>query len=269
MANMFKEWFRALFNSPLEVDTTGPKPHEVEHVLPDLTTDKHLAGGERDWYPDARVVEVNPARVGGLCTPKAIVVHTTDTMPGGFNAIVKSWSTTVGARNAAHYLIGRNAKDGIVQFVSHRRNSNHAGGNTHGNWYINGKLFHPNSISIGIEIDAGGKLYKNIIGNWIHADTRKIVDPVDVYVDKWGNGWHRVTQYQLDELIKLINWLSINVIIGLLTKDTILPNGSYTGNRVSPWAESNKYNFLVGHVTLDPTNKTDPGPQVMEILSKW
>lgn len=269
MANMFREWFKSIFNSPLEVDTTGPKPHEEEHALPDLTTDKHLAGGECDWYPDARIVKANPGRTGYSIRPQAIVVHTTDTIPGGFNAIVKSWSTTVGAGNAAHYLIGRNSKDGIVQFVSHRYNSNHAGGNTHGNWYINGKLVHPNSISIGIEIDAGGKLYKNIIGNWVHADTRKVVNPDDVYIDKWGNGWHRVTQYQIDQLNLLLNWLIKHVIKGLPTDAKVVPNGTYKDNHVSPWAESNKYNWLVGHATLDPVNKTDPGPQVMEILSKW
>lgn len=266
MGNMFREWFSGLKQSPLEVDTVGPITGE-NHSYPPKKQSHHT-----DWYPDAIVVKAHHGRIGGACNPLAVVVHTTDTMPGGFKAIVKSWSTTVGAGNGAHYLIGRNPTDGIVQFVPHTSNSNHAGGKTHGNWLINKMPVHPNTISIGIEIDAGGKLYKNIIGNWIHPDTRKIVPDTDVYIDKWGHGWHRVTQYQLDQLDKLLNWLCDNVLGSLYHVDinhSIVPNGTYKDNHVSPWAESNKYKWLVGHVTLDPFNKTDPGPQVMEILSKW
>lgn len=39
----------------------------------------------------------------------------------------------------------------------------------------------------------------------------------------------------------------------------VRPNGDYKANGV-PWAKME--GAIVGHATLDPTNKTDPGPFV-------
>lgn len=44
-----------------------------------------------------------------------------------------------------------------------------------------------------------------------------------------------------------------------------MPTGGYKKNMV-PWADSGGHIYprnTVGHVTLDPVRKTDPGPQVV------
>lgn len=48
----------------------------------------------------------------------------------------------------------------MVQFAPITRNANHAGGKTHGWWYTRaggrGRLIHPNTVAVGIELDNAG-----------------------------------------------------------------------------------------------------------------
>lgn len=236
-----------------------------------------VAGG---WYDGARRVDAHPGRVGCTIDPEVIVVHTTDCMPGSMPAIIRSWSSVAGNGACAHFIIGRNATDGVVQLIPTTRNANHAGGFPKHGWFSippneaqrTGQiLLHPNTIAIGIEIDCAGYLGQPhaIPGagmRWFHPDTWREVAAADVDVDQCGRdqcgrGWHKVTPYQYEALGTLIDELRHSMRLpraGL----TVAPNGGYQENGVT-WAATTQ-STVVGHATLDPTNKTDPGPFVMD-----
>lgn len=246
------------------------------------------------WYSEARRVDAYHGRLGGVIEPETFVIHTTDCMPGSMPAIVKSWTTTVGNGACANFIIGRNPDDGLVQLAATTRNGAHAGGSKfvngqwspwHG-WYVAWQgvdhgfrvprvgdtganvTIHPNTIAIGIELDCAGYLgrpvgdgVRVVSRRWIHPDTKREVAACDVDVDERGIGWHKVTSYQLDTLAALIDAVRPTmkpVRPGL----RVSPNGTYKDNGVS-WASTQQAD-VVGHVTLDPTNKTDPGPFVMD-----
>lgn len=218
------------------------------------------------WYAPALKLRAHPGRVGNTIVPRAVVLHTTDTMPGGFAAIARSWTSKAGAGNGAHFMIGRDEKDGVVQFVPITKNANHAGGKPCGMFQVpGGGLVHPNASCIGIELDAGGSLGKpGPDGVYRHPDTGRVVAAADVFVDTRGRGWHRVTAYQLDQLQKLLK--AIQFVLKPFPASTVVkPTGNYK-QHVVPWADSGGALYplnCVGHVTLDPVRKTDPGPQVM------
>lgn len=259
-------------------DTVGPSDDEMP---PTKATDvinaregnaiAHLGWNPSDawtagWYVPATKLRAHPGRIGRTIVPKAVVLHTTDTMPGGFAAIARSWTSKPGKGNAAHFMIGRNEKDGVVQFAPVTKNANHAGGKPCGMFQVpGGGLVHPNASCIGIELDAGGYLGNPTAdGNYRHPDTGRPVAAADVFVDTRGRGWHRVTTYQLDQLQKLLT--DIKFVLKPFPAGTVVkPTGNYK-QHVVPWADSGGvlYPFnCVGHVTLDPVRKTDPGPQVM------
>lgn len=228
------------------------------------------------WYSAARKVPAHPGRVGGVIVPRAIVVHTTDCMPGSFNGIVQRWSTEAGEQCAAHFIIGRSEIDGVVQFAPINKNANHAGGSRkvngklmpfHGNFVVGGVVIHPNTMTVGIELDCAGYLGRRKAGvdSYIHADSGSPVPAYDVQVDARGIGWHRVTDYQYAQLDLLLRDLE-SVLLPLSVDTTIAPNGAYAGNGV-PWAAMPTAR-VVGHVTLDPNNKTDPGPFVLDWMRK-
>jgi hypothetical protein len=216
------------------------------------------------WWAYARPEHAHAGRIGRTIIPRAIVVHTTDTMPGGFASIVKSWTSKPGGGNAAHFMIGRTAEDGVVQFAPITKNTNHAGGARHGWFKSAGYLVHPNTCTVGIELDSGGSLRKRSDGTWYQPDTNRSVADSDVYVDTRGRGWHVVTPYQRETLKKLCDDLQA-CLTPFGEGTTIVPTGSYKENAVL-WADSGGYLYprnCVGHVTLDPVRKTDPGPQVI------
>jgi N-acetyl-anhydromuramyl-L-alanine amidase AmpD len=241
--------------------------------------------GRTGWYTEATQVLSHVGRVGGTIEPSAVVVHTTDCMPGSMPAIVKSWSTTAGNGACAHFIIGRNPTAGVVQLISTWRNGNHAGGfpkhgffkieSTDGTQYRTYPLIHPNTVSIGIELDCAGYLGRpySVVGgpHWRHPDTKREVAAVDVDVDATGKGWHSLTLYQYNELGKLIDaiipTLHLRATLERTNGLTVVPNGDYAGNGV-PWADTRGSNVVVGHCTLDPTQKTDPGPFVMAWIAK-
>lgn len=223
------------------------------------------------WYRDA-IVRPCPLRMGGAIEPKGATVHTTDCMPGTMSTIIKRWQTFKDAGAGAHFFLGRTAptlatfdeeypSTGLVQIIPITRNGNHAGGpnGQHGRVVTpDGTKLHPNLVYVGIEIDCAGKLHKPF-QKCIHPDTCKLVDDADVYYDERGKPWHRVTDYQLQTLGKLLT--DLDAVMGHLPAGSkISPNGSYQLNGCT-WAALPGTRFVT-HVSLDPIRKTDPGPQV-------
>jgi N-acetyl-anhydromuramyl-L-alanine amidase AmpD len=184
--------------------------------------------------------------------------------PSTHDALIRAWTTKPGAGNCAHFLIGRTPEQGIHQFCQITRNGNHAGGSNGHGWYRtpDGRLLHPNTVAVGIEVDNAGRLYRNINGVWMHADSNKAVDPADVYVDPRGAGWHAVTAYQFQALEELLLDLR-RCLLPMPEGSRIVANGDHKKEGV-PWAVPWGA-VIAGHATLDPKRKSDPGPQ----LTAW
>lgn len=268
------------FTKPLPVDwlTAGPTVETPAPLYEAVMAGKGLASspiGPADvwragWYYNAKGMPAHPGRLGATIAPKAIVVHTTDMYPGAFNALVKAWQSKPGKGNAAHFLIGRTEADGIVQFAPITRNANHAGGIPYGKFREGSVDYHPNRVTVGIELDCAGRLKRDKSGNWIYPDNGKRIDSADVFVDTRGGGWHMVTEYQRRALKELVNDLQ-PCLKPFKPGTFVVPTGEYKANGV-PWAEPfPRYPYsknLVGHVTLDPERKSDPGPQVTAWMEK-
>lgn len=228
------------------------------------------------WYRDAIRVPCHPGRVGRVIDPYITVVHTTDMYPGTMAALLKSWASGKGKGNAAHFLLGRTPHDGVegtptcglVQMIPINHNGNHAGGG--GSFTVGGSIVHPNSVSVGIEIDCAGRLGKPRNGKWYYPGSLRTIPDEDVFVDEKGVGWHRITEYQYQTLGTLLTDLHKEYRQPPGTVG-VLPKGTYKGNGV-PWGEITIPAWpgqqIVGHVTLNPTDKTDPSPPMMAWLSR-
>ena len=289
------EWLRNLLSWITRASETGnwdtAGPSDDEHPLaPGMDVLKANWGGTNalgshgflnGFYTGATRVDAHPGRIGATIVPRTVVVHTTDCLPGTAPVIVKSWSTTRGAGNGAHFVIDR--RGGITQLVSVTRNGQHAGGPTHG-WYIldqPGKgvapLVHPNAWAVGIELDCAGKLRAPKVrgGNPVHHDSGKEIPREDCRIHSDGTWWHVITLAQEVALRALLRDLVDQVLKPEPAGASISPSGSYLGTahsrtyqgNGSPWALHG--GPVHGHVTLDPINKTDPGPFVMAKLTEW
>ena len=247
-------------------------PYDDEHPFVPIGTRVQINQGEfkNGWYSEAKVFPTNPGRVGPPISPRSVVVHTTDCQPGSMPALLVNTQRARGDGGGYHFLIGkqpaRNADDisgGIVQLVSILRNGNHAGGRPSHGWFKTkaGALIHPNTCTVGIELDNAG-LLKKVNGKWIHTDSgREIKDP---FIDAKGRGWEWVTLYQLEALKKML--LALDAVMPKFEEGvTVVPNGTYKANGVYPEAIAPSVR-VVGHFSLDPTRKNDPGPQVMDFL---
>lgn len=67
--------------------------------------------------------------------------------------------------DAAHFLIGRDAATGLIQLAPVTNNANHAGGSGHGNFVAGAQKWHPNSVSVGIEVHCAGAV-QQVNGDW-------------------------------------------------------------------------------------------------------
>ncbi len=229
------------------------------------------------WYSEAIKHPIHTGRWGGQIVSRCTVVHTTDMRPGLMSALLKSWTSSAGVPPrsgvGAHFLLGRqpaedneeNPSGGLVQMTPITRNGNHAGG---GGSFVKADrtVVHPNRVAIGIEIDCAGYLGRRTpVGTWVHKDSGTTIAESDVYVDERGKGWHKVTDYQfavLDALLRALDAHQTPVWPGLY----VAPKGGYQANGVTWGAITGAR--VVGHVTLNPTDKSDPGPQTMEWLRK-
>lgn len=219
------------------------------------------------WWSGACRMSAHPGRVGGTIKPYATVVHTTDTPPGAMPAIVKSWTTMPGAGDCAHFMIGRDALVGVVQFVSVWHNSNHSGGPGHGVFdSAAGMGVHPNSVSIGIEIDCAGDV-RFIAGQWRLVERGmpygNAISAGEVVADplRLNRGWHTVTDYQLATLGAILDELEIAVLepmpAGLVARSTV---------EIPPVYATFKTGRVVGHASLDPQHRGDPWKPTFEWL---
>lgn len=238
------------------------------------------------WWSQARRVDAAPGRQGGAIEPQCIIDHTTDMAPGTFDALVRAWSRHKDAAGkpiygpCAHFIAGKTEDDGIVQMISIFRNGNHGGGSKkingvalpfHGDWTNPaGKLMHPNYCSVGIEWDNAG-LLRRVNGKWTHADSGYRFDDEDVYIDERGRGWERLTPYQR-AMFPILNDAILEQFAPVSPSRQavgIKSNGDYKANGV-PWAalDTNKSVRVVGHVTLNPINKVDPGPEMLAMIKE-
>lgn len=265
------------FDLAIDADTTGPDAGvspggEIE--LPPIDVSRPWVNG---WYSRARKLPANPGRVGGYITAFANVDHTTDMHPDHWDALLRSLVNNVGRGNGAHFYLGRTPEQGLVQAVAITRNGNHAGGPTGGYFTSKGgtKRHHPNLVSTGIEVHAGGALRK-IGSDWRwgqHSSKTKTwvaagapIPAEDVILDpvRPGRGYHRWTEYQIATLQKLHEDLDI----ALTPAPADLQAHPGGQEAVPKWGVPATARF-VGHVSLDPTNRSDPWPDGMERLNAW
>lgn len=255
-----------IVNAPIEpapkIEVCEPPPPPPPAPRPTFTD---------GWYNAAR--RSKSIRAGGPITPRGVVVHATACVPGTMASLLRQQATQGGNGSSYHFLLGRRAPTatelleeqwpsaGLAQIIPIIRNGNHAGGaraGFHGKVIAPGLSDHPNLHYVGIEIDCACRLQFSH-GVAIHPETSTPIAPEDVWLDERGKPWHRVTDYQLETLGRLLDDLDA-VLVRFPSGTTIAPNGS-----VPSWGMCSGTRFI-GHVTLDPANRSDPGPQVMAWL---
>jgi N-acetylmuramoyl-L-alanine amidase len=199
-----------------------------------------------------------PGRIGGPIVPFAVVVHTTDMMPDTWDGLLHRWTTELGRGECAHFIIGRDAAHGIVQLGPITNDAHHAEGPGHG-WFFSGaQVWQPNSVSVGIEIHCAG-LVQQVAGAWRLIDGGVIqpgtLPDADVIPDphRPGRGWHRVTDYQYQQLGALLD--------GLEAVLAPLPDGCVAHSIEAPpaWGVF-ATGRRVGHVSLHAADRNDPWP---------
>lgn len=222
------------------------------------------------WYPRARRLTAHPLRVGDSITACTFVIHTTDMMKNTWDGLLQRWHEEPGEYAAAHWLIGQTPEQGLVQMISALRNGNHAGGSRivngarvpyHGNYQLpNGRLVHPNTYALGVEVHNPGYLGRRTSKGWVHKDSGAVIPDADVFVLPDGRGWAKVTDYQMGELNRLYRAVK-RFLSPAPAGIAVAPNGTYAANNAA-WAVT-KSARVAGHATLDPNNKTDPGPELV------
>jgi N-acetylmuramoyl-L-alanine amidase len=261
LLNNLIEWFLDLFRKrPNQIPPVNQTP-VIEAVKPTIAPE--IKVWESGWYAHAESMPMHPGRVGDLIKPFAVVLHTTDMLPISFSGLLRNWTMSSGQGNGAHFGIDRSGK--IYQFCSIFRNANHAGGKVHGVYRDAGKsTYHPNHCSVGIEIHAAGQV-RLIEKEWFYQDGERMtkMPKSEITVDKTRKtrGWHGPTPAQmkaLDMLLFQLEFVLSPAPKGLTVEPTaVVPDyGKVSDARI------------VGHVTLDPKRKNDPGPLVMDWLAK-
>jgi hypothetical protein len=235
------------------------------------------------WWRGAQRRPAHAGRVGGVIRPWAVVVHTTDVHPSDrtWAGMMGRLQSQAGEGNAAHFWIGRDPGQGVVQSVSVDRNANHAGGKAgkHGWFVVDGQRVHPNRVTFSIEVNNAGLVVERG-GKWYARSgdgvTGAPLPAADVEPDpkRPGYGWHRPTDYQLGELALLLEAIgACPVRVPSPAGWSVLPHtgdnaaGPVYGGAGQAWAPRVLVAGVpvVGHVTLDPRRKGDPWPP----LSRW
>lgn len=217
------------------------------------------------FYSGATRHDAHPGRIGPPIEACAIVVHTSDTPPEAWAGVLRRIQTEVGAHDDAHFWIGRDESEGVMQAVSIGRNAEHAGGPFHGVFVdAKGRAFHPNDVAIGIEMNCAGGVQK-IDGAWRFVENRQAsglpIPDFEVVPDpaRPGRGWHRITDYQYQKLGEIIDALEL-----VMNKPPIGLVARSPSQTPSAWAVGN--GNIVGHCSLDFKDRSDPWPPTMTWL---
>lgn len=221
---------------------------------------------EHGWYNAAKKRPAHRNRVGKPIKPRAVVVHTTDMHLQTYGGLLNAWGSNPGKGNAAHFVIGRTPEQGITQLVSCAANSNHAGGSLCGAFLPpTSKPVHPNAYSIGIEIHNPGELRSTADGfvqprATLALQLDRITEPVRL---KPGSNvwWLPPTQYQLDTLSTLLR--AIAVWPGFAACPSVTELRIDGTEAPKSWARVIDP-VCLGHATINPSRKTDPGPILMD-----
>jgi hypothetical protein len=237
----------------------GDQILSIEAYVLDASLTQTVAGRFDDgWWSLARRLPAFPGRIGGSIAPFAVVVHTTDMVPEDWDALLQRWTTQLGDGACAHFIIGRDATAGLVQLGPITNNGNHAGGPGHGSFVAGQQSWHPNTVSVGIELHCAGSV-RQIDGEWRLVEDGAAhgaaIPDEDVIQDpqRPGRGWHTVTDYQYEQLGALLD--------GLETVLDALPEGCVARSIEQPQA----YGIFptgrrVGHVSLHAERRGDPWP---------
>jgi hypothetical protein len=210
------------------------------------------------WWSLARRLTAFPGRIGEVIAPFATVVHTTDMVPETWDSLLNSWTTRLGPGDCAHFVIGRDAENGVVQLAPITNNANHAGGPGHGSFVAGAQSWHPNTVSVGIEVHCAGAV-RQVGGDWRLVEggvpQGAAIPNDDVIPDpnRPGRGWHKVTDYQYQQLGALLD--DLESVLGAL------PDGCVAQSVEQPPA----YGVFatgrrVGHVSLHAKDRGDPWP---------
>src|SRR5215831_15402770 len=224
----------------------GPSPTRAAGVFKD------------GWWSLAQQRPAFPGRIGAAIQPFAVVVHTTDMTPETLDGLLHRWTTEAGLGDCAHFVIGRDADSGLVQLAPITNNANHAGGSGHGSFVAGTQSWHPNTVSVGIEIHCAGAV-RQVGGAWRLVDggvpQGAALPDEDVVPDphRPGRGWHKVTDYQYEQLAALLDGLE-----GELSE---LPAGCVARSIEQPPAYGVfASGRMVGHVSLHAAQRGDPWP---------
>lgn len=244
--------------------TAGPAPEDHPPFDPAPIVHPAFVDG---WWSGAGRLDANPGRVGPPINPCCAVDHTTDMHPDDWRALVNAWKSGPGDGACAHFLVGRDAGAGVVQLMPIIRNGNHAGGTQHGVYVdATGARVHPNAYAVGIEFHCAGGQLRRLGGVWRFVEGNVVhgapIPDADVEPDpqRPGRGWHCLTPFQIDVRRRL----HADLDIALRPMPAGLRAVS-TGEAVPAWGVARSTRF-VGHVTLDPTNRSDPWPNGMRYL---
>jgi N-acetylmuramoyl-L-alanine amidase len=234
------------------------------YVLDTSLTPTEAGRFDDGWWSLARRLPAFPGRIGGAIAPFAVVVHTTDMVPEAWDGLLHRWTTQLGQGNAAHFIIGRDSTTGLVQLAPITSNANHAGGPGAGSFVAGQQSWHPNNVSVGIEVYCAGEVHQ-VNGAWrliekgdphgaALPDEDVIRDP-----DHPRQGWHTVTEYQYEQLGALLD--------GLETVLNPLPAGciAQASGQVPAWGIF-PTGRRVGHVSLNPGRRSDPWPPTCDWL---
>lgn len=217
------------------------------------------------WWASAQGAPAHAGRIGGPIRPWAVVVHTTDMLPDEWDALATAWASRAGDGACAHFVIGRDAKCGVLQLAPITRNANHAGGSGHGVFRVPGiGDMHPNLVAVGIELHCAGGV-RRMSDAWRLVEDGKAHGPplpdgeVTPDPQRPGRGWHRVTDYQREQLGALL--ADLETVLAPVPAGAVKVAFGETppGYAVLPGAR------IATHAELDPAHRADPWPE----LAAW